>query len=119
MESTTNNLVKTISETIPEKISTFEGEPELEPTVDSTSVLSKILMFFVVAAFLFGLGVFIYIYFKKGDLTFDEYITNKYHEFKDKLKEIIEFKKDKVKSAQRGVTGYVEKGVTGYVEEVK
>lgn len=107
MESTTNNLVKTISETIPEKISTFEGEPELNPTLDSTSVFSKLIMFFVIASFLFGLGVIIYIYFKKGDLSFEEYITNKYHEFKDKMKEIIEYKKDQAKSLQRGVTGYV------------
>ena len=118
MESTTNNLVKTISETIPEKISTFEGESELNPTVDSTSVFSKLIMFFVIASFLFGLGVIIYIYFKKGELSFEEYITNKYHDFKDKMKEIIEYKKDQAKSLQRGVTG-LQKGVTGYVGEMK
>ena len=85
MESTTNNLVKTLTESIPEKISTFE-EPSVNSSVnssvdsspDSTSTFSKIVMFFIIGSFLFFLGIIVFIYFKKGDLSFEDYLKTQW-----------------------------------------
>jgi hypothetical protein len=117
MESTTNNLVKTITETIPEKISTFE-EPAVDATVpDSTSIFSKIFMFFIIGSFLVFLGIIGFIYVKKGELSFEDYLKNKWSLFQQKMNISVERKKMDVKQTKDIVKEKVQEQKQKIVKE--
>ena len=78
--STSNNLVKTITESIPEDLSSFEPEigtnPELDMSVEpESSIFSKISTWIIIILILAFLGFNIFVYLAKGTQTFTEFLA--------------------------------------------
>ena len=74
--STSNNLAKTLTETIPEDLSSFEPDVDTNLSGDSeSSIFSKFSTWIFIILILAFLGFNVFIYLAKGTQTFTEFLA--------------------------------------------
>ena len=74
--STSNNLAKTLTETIPEDLSSFEPDVDTNLSGDSeSSIFSKFSTWIFIIVILAFLGFNVFIYLAKGTQTFTEFLA--------------------------------------------